>query len=75
MLASPNAIFGDIPRGCESSIRVLVNPFNYRHFRTIMLTPSVPASVLPGTFRTLRALAPQLREMTSRSSVALVGYL
>lgn len=70
VLSGPNSMFGDIPRGYQSSIGLLFNPFNLKHMRTLTLTPSLPSPIVPddvsvvGTMNlaTLRALVTELRE-------------
>lgn len=47
VLARPNALFGDIPRGYQDRIGRLFNPFNYAHILTRTLSPGLPGPVLP----------------------------
>ncbi|HVW51827.1 MAG TPA: DNA/RNA non-specific endonuclease [Trinickia sp.] len=81
VLSSANAIFGDIPRGYQSSIGLLFNPFNFKHMRTLTLTPSLPGPIVPedvsvvGTMSlaTLQELVTELREPLLRAHAVVTA--
>lgn len=85
VLAGPNAVFGDIPRGYQQGIVGLWNPFNYRHIGTKSLTPGLPGPLVPDsaetvvgtmTLRTLRRLADEIRFplLEARADVQRTGW-